>query len=401
VAKFHPKEQLGVGGLKISALEKRYVNQALKNNRLSYGPFSRRFEREFAGLHGAKHAILSNSGTSSLQVALAALKEKYGWSDGDEVIVPAITFVATSNIVLMMNMKPVFVDVDRQTYNINPTLIEAKITPRTRAIIPVHMFGLPADMKAVNDIARKHNLRIIEDSCETMFAKVHGKPVGSHGDVGCFSTYVAHFLVTGVGGLSITNDDDLAIMMRSLVNHGRDGIYLSIDDDANKHGRELEMIIERRFNFIRLGYSYRVTELEAALGAAQLKMKNQIIRARRQNAHYLIKGLKPLQDAGKLQLPSTPEYAEHAFMLFPIVVSDPSIHRNELTLYLEEHMIETRPMMPLINQPLYVKLFGELESQYPVAKWINDRGFYIGCHQQFGKPQLDYIIATIKGFFSR
>jgi len=300
---------------------------------------------------------------------------------------------------LMMNMTPVFVDVDRKTYNINPELVESKITSRTRAIIPVHMFGLPADMKAIDELARNHNLRIIEDSCETMFVKVHGKPVGSHGDVGCFSTYVAHFLVTGVGGLSITNNDELAVIMRSLVNHGRDGIYLSIDDDANRRGQELEMIIERRFSFIRLGYSYRVTELEAALGVAQLQTKNSIIKSRRRNAHYLIKGLMPLQQAGKLQLPYTPDYAEHAFMLFPVVVSDPGVHRNELTLYLEEHMIETRPMMPLVNQPFYVKLFGEMEHEYPVAQWINKNGFYIGCHQQFGKAELDYIISTFRDFF--
>ncbi len=292
--------QLGVGGLKISPLEKKYVNQVLDSNRLSYGRFSKKFEKGFADAHHAKHAVLSNSGTSSLQVALAALKERYDWKDGDEVIVPAITFVATSNVVLMLNLKPVFVDVDKKTYNLDPALIEEKITKKTRAIIPVHMFGLPADMKQICAIANKHKLRIIEDSCETMFVNVNGKPVGTHGDIGCFSTYVAHFLVTGVGGLSTTDDPELAIMMRSLVNHGRDGIYLSIDDDEDKHGRELETIVERRFNFVRLGYSYRVTELEAALGVAQLEMKDKIIKVRRENADYLIENLKPLEKTGKL-----------------------------------------------------------------------------------------------------
>ncbi len=397
---FKPQEQLGVGGLTISDKEKQYVNQALDNNRLSYGPFSQRFETGFAKAHGSKHAVLSNSGTSSLQVALAALKEKYQWEDGDEVLIPAITFIATSNVVLMLNLKPVFVDVDQSTYNINPDLIEAKITDRTKAIIPVHMFGLPADMKPIMEIAAKHKLRVIEDSCETMFVKTHGKPVGSHGDIGCFSTYVAHFLVTGVGGLSITDDDELAIMMRSLCNHGRDGIYLSIDDDKDKEGKELAMVIDRRFSFIRMGYSYRITELEAAMGVAQLENKDDIIVARRKNAEYLLAGLKPLEENGFLQLPSVPDYAEHAFMLFPIVVSDEKIKRADLLLHLEEHLIETRPMMPLLSQPYYREIFGNLEDQYPVAKWIDHNGFYIGCHQEFGTAQLDYIIRTFNDFFA-
>lgn len=398
---YKPQEQLGVGQLNISDQEKKYVNQALDNNRLSYGPFSRKFETGFAKIHGAKHAVLSNSGTSALQVALAALMEKYGWEEGDEVIVPAVTFIATSNVAIMLGLKPVFVDVDPKTYNIDPALIEAKITSRTKAIIPVHLFGLPADMKPIMEIAQKHKLRVVEDSCETMFVKAYGKPVGSHGDVGCFSTYVAHFLVTGVGGLSITNQNDLAIDMRSLCNHGRDGIYLSIDDDENKSHKELSMIVKRRFNFVRLGYSYRVTELEAALGVAQLEIKDEILAARQKNAHYLIKGLKPLEAAGYLQLPSVPDYAEHSFMLFPIVVADKKHKRDHLTLHLEEHMIETRPMMPLISQPFYIEMFGDLEPQHPVAKWINDSGFYIGCHQGFKQQELDYIIDTFTAYFEK
>src|SRR3712207_6174410 len=192
----------------------------------------RRFEQEFAELHGCRFGVMSNSGTSSLQVALQALKERHGWEDGDEVIVPAVTFVATSNIVLHNRMTPVFVDVLPDTYNIDPARIEARITERTRAIVPVHLFGLPADMDPILELARAHDLKVIEDSCEAMFATYRGRPVGSFGDVACFSTYVAHFLVTGVGGLGTTNDGELAVAMRSLINHGRDSIYLSIDDDA-------------------------------------------------------------------------------------------------------------------------------------------------------------------------
>ena len=392
---FEPTTQLGVGDVTISELEKRYVNEALDANRLSYGPFMRRFENEFAELHGCRYGVMSNSGTSSLQVALQALKERHGWDDGDEVIVPAVTFVATSNVVLHNRMTPVFVDVLPDTYNIDPALIEERITARTRAIIPVHLFGLPADMDPVLEIAGRHGLKVIEDSCETMFASYRGRPVGSFGDVACFSTYVAHFLVTGVGGLGITNDGEYAVSMRSLINHGRDSIYLSIDDDRTDDPDRLFVIADKRFRFVSVGHSFRVTELEAALGYAQLQNRDGIIRRRRENARFLIERLSDLEDV--LQLPTVPDDREHAFMLFPIVVREGS--RDELVAFLERNLIETRYMMPLLTQPVYRELFGDLEGDYPIAAHIDRSGFYVGCHQGFGEPELEYIAAKLAEFY--
>ncbi len=245
-----PDRQLGVGDATIGALEKQYVQEALDAGRLSYGRFTAAFEEEFARLHGCRFAIFCNSGTSALQVALHALKEREGWADGDEVIVPALTFVATVNIVLQNRLTPVFVDIEPDYYAVDPALIEAKITPRTRAIIPVHLFGQPADLVAITTIARRHGLRILEDSCEAMFVHYRDRPVGAWGDAACFSTYVAHLIVTGVGGLMTTNDGDLAVMMRSLINHGRDGIYLSADADQTDDPRKLWEIVDRRFSFV-------------------------------------------------------------------------------------------------------------------------------------------------------
>src|SRR5207253_10292362 len=156
----------------------------------------------------------------------------------------------------------------------DPALIEAKITPRTRAILPVHLLGLPADMRAVADIAARHDLKIVEDSCETMFAQCDGRKVGSWGDIGCFSTYIAHYIVTGVGGLATTNDADLAVMLKSLMNHGRDSIYLNIDDDKDCDRESLYRLAARRFTFVHVGHSFRCTELEAAIGLAQLEDKD-------------------------------------------------------------------------------------------------------------------------------
>ncbi|MCM8788196.1 MAG: DegT/DnrJ/EryC1/StrS family aminotransferase [Candidatus Omnitrophica bacterium] len=363
---------------------------------LSYGSMSKMFESRFADEHQCRFGIFCNSGTSALHIAIAALKETYGWKNGDEIIVPAITFIATSNMVLYNNLVPVFVDVDRKTYNINPELIEDKITSRTRAIIPVHLFGLPCDMTPILEIARKRHLRIIEDSCETMFASYKGRRVGSFGDIGCFSTYIAHFLVTGVGGLCTTNNSRLAVILKSLMNHGRDSIYISIDDD-NKNGPELFKVVERRFRFIRLGHSFRATEFEAAIGLAQLEKKEYIVSKRRNNARYLTEGLKDLEEF--LQLPFVPADREHNFMMYPIVLKKGN--KNKIVRFLEENWIETRDMMPLLNQPVYMKIFGNIQKNYPVAKWINDSGFYIGCHQYLETEHLDYVIERFHQFFKK
>ena len=340
---------IGVGTCKISDKARQYVNEVLDSERLSYGPFIQKFERVFAAAHDCRFGLMTNSGTSSLMIALAELKHRYNWADGDEVIVPAVTFIATSNIVIQNNMRPIFVDVDPTYYELDPAKIEAAITPRTRCIIPVHLFGHPCDMEKIMAIARKHKLRVIEDSCETMFTRLNGVSVGSFGDIGCFSTYIAHILSTGVGGLCTTNSPDLAVGLRSLMNHGRDSIYISIDDDDNKTPEELQMIIKRRFSFVRMGYSFRVTELEGALGLAEFETHAEMMQKRRENGEYLTRQLKHLED--RIQLPSIRPGAEHAFMMFPIVLKNEK--KANLVNYLEENGIETRDMLPLINQPFY------------------------------------------------
>lgn len=390
--------QIGSAGFRFGAKEKKYVAEVLKSHRLSYGPWSRKLEEIFAKEHEADFAVFSNSGTSALHMALAAMKEKYGWKDGDEVIVPAVTFIATSNIVLYNNMKPVFVDVDPKTYNIDPSKIENAITKKTRAILSVHLFGLPADMDPIMRIAKKHNLKLLEDSCECMFAKYKGKKVGSFGDIGCFSTYVAHFLVTGVGGLAVTSDPELAIIMRSYMNHGRDSIYLNIDADKGISNKKLEMITARRFKFVRMGHSMRATELEAAIGVAQFEGRKRNIERRKEIAKFYTKNFADLQDY--IQLPTVPADRDHNFMMYPIVLKN--MRKRELVNFLEARKVETREMVPLINQPVYKKMFGnDLEKKFPVARWINESGFYIGCHPYLKTKEIKYIVDIIHDFFAK
>jgi perosamine synthetase len=391
--------QIGVGGLEITKTAKKYVNDVLNTGRLSYGPYLKRFEKEFAKAHDVRFAVMVNSGTSALEMAVACLKEVYKWKDGDEILCPAVTFVASSNVIIANSLKPVFVDVDSRTYNIDPAKIEEKITKRTRAIMVVHLFGQPAAMGKIMKIAKKYKLRMIEDSCETMFARYKGKSVGSFGDIACFSTYVAHLLVTGVGGLALTNDPKIAAHLRSLANHGRDNIYISIDDDKGLSGKDLKEVISKRFSFIRRGYSYRVTEMEGALGCAQLEEHKPMIAKRKENGAYLKENLAQFDT--HLQLPWWPAHADHVFMMFPIVIKENSpVKKSELTHFLETHNIETRDMLPLINQPYKVALYGDLESKYPVAKWINNNGFYIASHYMLTKKERMYIVKTFKEFFA-
>jgi perosamine synthetase len=263
------RPQIGIGGCRISPRAKQLVNEVLDSERLSAGPMIDRFEREIARLHASRYGLFTNSGTSALQIALAALKERHGWADGDEVLVPALTFVATSNVVLYNNLRPVFVDVEPDYFCIDPSQLERHVTLRTRAIMPVHIAGLPCDMDPILDFAVQHGLRVVEDSAEAMFVSYRGKPVGSMGDIGCFSTYVAHIITTGVGGLCITSDSGLIVMLKSLMNHGRDSIYTRIDDDAGKQGEALFEIADRRFSFVRFGYSYRCTEMQKSQTATR------------------------------------------------------------------------------------------------------------------------------------
>ena len=385
-----------LGTLNIGEQGKRFVNDVLDSNRLSSGKYTKDFESSFAAIHQSKYGVFCNSGTSALQIALAALKEVYGYEDGDEVLVPATTFIATSNIVLQNNLKPVFVDVDPNTFNMNPEDIASRITKRTRAIIPVHLFGLPAEMPAIMRIANDHYLQVIEDSCETMFAGIEGKSVGSFGHMACFSTYVAHLVVGGVGGLVITKDLGLEERCRSLMAHGRDSIYTNIDQDDTDDQKLKKQMIERRYSFDRVGYSYRCTELEAAIALSELYRGESNIAIRRSNAAYLTEKLRKLE--GQLQLPMIPEGYTHSFMMYSMVLN-PTIDRDDLLLFLENHNIETRYLFPLLTQPIYKKLFPGLAEQYPVAQLLARNGFFVGMHQGMTKADMDYIANTFYEYF--
>lgn len=378
--------KFSLGTFKATPQMRALLDKVLDSGRLSYGPLCSEFERRFSQMHATAYGVLSNSGTSSLQVSLQALKEIHGWADGDEVIVPSLTFVATINVVYHARLKPVLVDVDSY-YCINPLLVERAITSKTRCIIPVHPFGQGADMKAIKEIADRYKLKIIEDSCEAMFVKTGGKYVGSWGDVGCFSTYVAHIITGGVGGVSIASDPDLALHIRSLVNHG-------IDLTELPHGESYEpSFLARNFRFSRIGHSFRVTEMEAALLLPQLDTAAKTIATRIHNAGMITNILGEYE--GHLQLPQTRMGSGHSFMVYPIVLREDS--KLPIMNFLRQRGIEVRDMLPLTNQPCY----NFRQFLYPVADYINKHGFYIGCHQDLEEEAFEHLAQAFSDWFDR
>lgn len=379
--------RLGVGDVVITDRAKQNVMAALDANRLTYGPWTRQFERRFADLHDRRFAVFVNSGTDALRIGLAAMKEKYGWKDGDAVLVPALTFVASVNVIVQNGLRPYFVDID-DYYGMDADQVgailarhEAGEMPRPVAMMPVHLFGQPANM-GLHLLASAFGLRVIADSCETMFV-----PGCAAGDVSCFSTFACHVIQTGVGGIATTNDPRLAELIRSYANHGRDGIYVSIDQELGR-----SEIINARFHFDRMGYSSRATEMEAAIGCAELDDWERNIARRREIAERLTQGLAGLP----LRLPQVRHGS--AWMMYPLLAEDGPT-RDRLIQHLESSGVETRYMLPLTNQPYFKRAFGDIERNYPKTHRVNEAGFYVGCHPYLSDTDVDYVIETFQSFW--
>jgi dTDP-4-amino-4,6-dideoxygalactose transaminase len=322
-----------------------------------------------------------------------------GWKPGDEVIVPATTFVATINVVEQLNLIPVFVDVDPFHYCMDPQSAELAINRDTRAILPVNLLGQSADLYWLQELAIDNALKMVEDSCEAMFVNHDGFPVGSWGDISAFSFYMAHLITAGVGGISLTDDPELADIMRSLVNHGRSSVYISIDDDDGLEGDELAEMIRQRYAFKYPGYSSRITELQAAIALPQLHDYQDMMARRYANATDLTAGLS--KHAGRLQLPAEREQGEHAYMMYGVRMRNGE-SKWPLMKHLEESGIETREMLPLVNQKMYAPYVATATKRgesLAVSKDLIKTGFYIGCHQGMTREDVDYVCEVVDEFF--
>lgn len=270
--------------------EQAAVMAVLESRQLAQGPRVAEFEERFAAYCGVRHGIAVSSGTMALWLALLA----YEIGPGDEVITTPFSFIATANSILYTGATPVFVDIDPETFNIDPAQVEAAITPRTKAIMPVHLYGLPSDMERLGDIARRHNLALIEDACQAHGAAIDGRRVGSFG-AGCFSFYATKNMTTGEGGIITTDDDAVADRARLLRAHG----------------------MRVRYYHERLGFNFRMTDMQAAIGLVQLGRLPELTRRRQANAAFL---MEMLAGVDGLILPRTPAGYEHVYHQFTIRV---------------------------------------------------------------------------------
>ena len=360
--------KIPIGKPDIGEEEIQAVVETMKSGWVSQGEKVEELEVLFAKYCGAKHGVAVNTGTAALHIALAALDIK----EGDEVVTTPLSCVATTNPIVYQNAKPVFVDVDPVTLNIDPALIKRKITPRTKAILPVHLFGHPVDLDPVTEIAEKHGLYVIEDVAQAHGAKYKGKRVGTFGHISCFSFYADKGITTVEGGMALTNDTDLAERMRMMRSFGMDE--------------------SRKFHHPILGYNYKMSDIHSAIGLVQLQKLDHYIQSRRKNIEYL----RERVNHPELTLPTEQDYAFSVYYVCQILVKK---GRDRIVEYLEKNGIETRPFLSFIpEQPIYRKYEYNL-NEYEIARNANRTGFYVSNSPLLSDNELDYLASTLISFF--
>jgi dTDP-4-amino-4,6-dideoxygalactose transaminase len=343
--------------------EKQAVMEVLDSGMLVQGPRVAQLEEKFAALCGVRHAVATSSGTTALHLALLA----NGIGPGDEVITVSFTFMATVSTILMTGARPVFVDVEADTFNINPGLIEAALTPRTKAILLVHLYGYPCDMGAIMAIAERHGLKVIEDACQAVGATYHGRPVGSFG-TGMFSLYATKNIMTGEGGIITTNDDALAEKCRLMRQHG----------------------MKRRYYHEMLGYNYRLSDLHAAIGVAQLDRLADFTARRRFNADYLNSRI----ESEAVITPKVKDGYGHVWHQYTVRVNS-GRDRDAAVSQLNESGVGTGIFYPVpAHQQGYVReMLGEISL--PVTEQLAREVISLPVHPQLTPADLEQIVAAV------
>jgi len=372
--------RIAFGDLKIGDTARKYVQSALDKNWVSEGDNVREFERRFAEQFGYKHAIATSSGTDADTVSCAALYD-FGAKRGDEIIVPACTFVASANSILAAGFIPKFVDIEVETLNIDPAKIEAAVTDKTRAIMVVHLMGKPTDMDPVMEIAKAHNLKIIEDACEAHGATYKDKVVGSIGDTGTFSFYAAHVVVAGEGGMIVTGDDEMAEVLKSVKSHGRPfgSIY---------------------FDFQRIGFNSRMNELTAAIGIEGIERYEETYKKRKENLYKLLELTEELSDY--LYFIREESYEKVSAHAFPLVLKDKKYDRDKLYRHLESKGIQCKTLFgSLPTQHRAFKFMNHKFGEFPTAECVGENGLHFGIHQYLSEDDLILISDSLREYFKR
>jgi len=398
-----------VSGKVIGATELQYMVEASLDGWLTTGRFNDKFEKELAEFIGIKHLITVNSGSSANLVAFSTLtSHKLGdraIKKGDEVIGVAAGFPTTVNPIIQFGAVPVFVDVDLSTHNIDADLIEAAITPKTKAIMLAHTLGNPFNVRKVKDICDRHGLWLVEDSCDALGAKYDGKMIGTWGDIATLSFYPAHHMTMGEGGAVFSDNSELMSIAESYRDWGRDCYCKPGCDDTcgKRFGQKLGSLPEgydHKYTYSHLGYNLKITDMQAACGLAQLKRLPGFIKTRNDNFAYLSEKLSSLSDFIELTLPT--ENSEPSWFGFPITLKeDCGVDRTDLTKYLDENKIGSRLLFAgnLTKQPYFEGLEYRVVGSLSNTDITMNQTLWIGLYPGLEYEHLDYIIQKLEAFF--
>jgi perosamine synthetase len=346
-----------------------FINQVLRTPYLSMGPMIERFEAAMVDYIGSRFVVGVSSGTAGLHLSIKAT----GAGEGDEVITTPFSFTASVNCILFERARPVFVDIDPETLNIDVDRIEEQITPRTKALLPVHVFGQPCDMDRVMSIATKHDLPVIEDACEAIGAEYKGRKVGTFGQCAVFSFYPNKQMTTGEGGVILTDDEEWADLFRSLRNQGR-----------GKGGGWLD--------HERLGYNYRLDELSSALGVAQLDRIQELLAKRDKVAQMYNKLLAQMDG---VKIPYVSPHVKMSWFVYVIRLAS-RIDRDRVMARLEERGIVSRPYFsPIHLQPFYRQAFGFEEGHLPVTEAVARLTLALPFHSNLDKESVEYVCSSL------
>ena len=354
----------------ISEEDVQAVAEVVRSGRLALGPKTEEFERLVAEYVGVKHAVAVSSGTAALHLIVKAL----GIGPGDEVLVPSFTFVASVNVILYEGAKPVFVDIEPDTYNLDPEDLERRITPRTKAIMVVDVFGHPAEWDEISRIAEKYGLKVIDDSCEALGAEYKGKKLGQFGDAAAFAFYPNKQMTTGEGGMIVTNEDHVAKLCHSLRNQGRG---------------EMGSWLEHE----RLGYNYRMTEMSAALGVSQFRRIEELLAKRERVARMYTERLSELE---WIRTPVVRPYVRMSWFVYVVTLAE-GMHRDPVMKALAEEGIPTRGYFsPVHLQPYVRRRLGTKEGMLPVTESVARRTIALPFHGNMTEAEVDMVVEALK-----
>jgi len=364
----------------ITAEEFKAVEEVLKSGWLTTGAKVKEFEENMQQYLGVKKAIGLTSCTGGLHIALAAL----GIGPGDEVLVPTYTFVATAHVVEWVGATPIMVDSEKDTFNIDPVAIEKAITPKTKAIIPVHFAGHACDMGAIMQIAKKHKLYVIEDAAHAIGTEYGGQKIGNFGDVTVFSFYVTKTITTAEGGMAVTNNEELG---KKLKRFG----YFGVDKDAfNRYSEKGTWYYE----VIEPGYKYNMDNIQGTMGVEQLKKVEAFIAKRRELAQHYSKLLK---EVAGIIIPTEKSYTRHAYHLYPLLLNTDKVSRDEFIAKLKEYNIGTSVhFIPLHLHPFYQQKYNFQKGDFPTAEWLFEREVSLPMYPGMTLQDVEYVVNVIK-----